>query len=250
MKDLLLRALDRRADAGVPVQLWMRDDDAVSPSGTLDRLLRLTEDQKIPLTLAVIPKFAGPTLAKSLLSLHNVTVAVHGWGHINHAGPNEKKQELGAHRSLATVLDELKHGFDHLHQLFPSKFTPVLVPPWNRIAPVVIAALPNLGFKAVSIFGKETIAALPMVNTHVDLMDWRSTRGGRSFDVLFAELAAEVGRGGPVGFLTHHLDHDARAWEFIELLIALTVDHSGCYWTSLPSLLPSPRLPRNHQTKV
>lgn len=240
MMDLLSRALDRRADAGVPVQLWMRDDDAVSPSGALDRLLRLTEDRHIPLTLAAIPKFAGPPLAKRLLSVQNVTVAVHGWAHNNHAGPDEKKQELGTHRPLTTVLDELKQGFDHLHQLFPGQFTPVLVPPWNRIAPTVIAVLPNLGFKAVSVFGPDSVAALPMVNTHVDLMDWRGTRGCQSFDVLVADLSAAVNRGGPVGFLTHHLDHDARAWEFIEQLIALTADHSGCCWTSLPTLLPSP----------
>jgi peptidoglycan/xylan/chitin deacetylase (PgdA/CDA1 family) len=250
MIDVLSRALDRRAAAGQPVQFWMRDDDAVVPSSALDQLLKVTGDLQIPLTLAVIPKFAGPELAERLLPERNVTVAVHGWAHVNHAGLGEKKQELGAHRPLSTVIDDLRRGFDRLRHLFPNHFSPVLVPPWNRIAPAMISALPTVGFQAVSIFGPETVVALPMMNTHVDLMDWRGTRGGRTSDTLLADLAAAVNRGGPVGFLTHHLVQDTQAWGFIELLFALTANHPGCCWTSLPELLQLPRFPSNQEAEV
>jgi peptidoglycan/xylan/chitin deacetylase (PgdA/CDA1 family) len=245
MTDVLSRELDKRAAAGRPVRFWMRDDDAVSPSGALDQLLKMTGDLQIPLTLAVIPKFAGAPLADRLLPARHVTVAVHGWAHINYAGSSEKKQELGTHRPLAAVMDDLRQGFDRLQYLFPKHFSPVLVPPWNRIAPAVIDALPTVGFQAVSKFGLETVAAIPMINTHVDLMDWRGTRLGRAQDVLLAELAAAVERGGPVGFLTHHLDHDAQAWGFIERLFTITAGHPGCCWTDLPALLTLPRFPGN-----
>ena len=250
MIKVLLRALDQRAAAGQPVQFWLRDDDAVIPSSALDQLLKMTGDLQIPLTLAAIPKFTGPELAERLLPEQHVTVAVHGWAHVNHAGLGEKKQELGAHRPLSMVIDDLRRGFDRLQHFFPIHFSPVLVPPWNRIAPAVISALPTVGFQALSIFGRETHAAIPMMNTHVDLMDWRGTRGGRPSNTLLADFATAVNRGGPVGFLTHHLVHDAQAWEFIELLFRLTAAHPGCCWTSLPEMLHLPRFPSNQEAKI
>ena len=65
----------------------------------------------------------------------------------------------------------------------------MLVPPWNRIAPQVVAGLPALGFKALSVFGPEAAADLPLFNTHVDVIDWRGTRAGRPDAVLMDEIA-------------------------------------------------------------
>jgi peptidoglycan/xylan/chitin deacetylase (PgdA/CDA1 family) len=233
VRDDFLRALDR---ATAPVAFWLRDDDATVPGAALDHLLRVTADHGVPVTLAVIPAPAGVALAERLLPATHVTVAVHGWAHVNHAGPGEKKQELGGHRPLAEVTGELRQGLERLARLFPGQLCPVLVPPWNRIAPEVTAALPGLGFTGLSVFGPEKQAGLPVVNTHVDLIDWRGTRGGRDDAVLFAELAQAVARGGPVGVLTHHLVHDAQAWGFLERLFALTRGHPGCRWVGLPEL--------------
>lgn len=234
MKGDVLRALDA---AGAPVEFWLRDDDATVPGAALDRLLAMTADHGVPVTLAVIPAPAGAVLAARLVRETHVTVAVHGWAHVNHAGPGEKAQELGAHRPLAEVTGELRQGLDRLAHLFPAQVCPVLVPPWNRIAPEVIAALPGLGFAGLSVFGPEKDAGLPVVNTHVDLIDWRGTRGGRADDALFADLAQAMARGGPVGVLTHHLVHDAQAWAFLKRLFALTQGHPACRWVGLPDLL-------------
>jgi peptidoglycan/xylan/chitin deacetylase (PgdA/CDA1 family) len=202
-------------------------------------LLTMTAEWQIPLTLAVIPKPAGSPLAERLLSERHVNIAVHGWAHENHAPPDQKKQEMGAHRPLPVVIDEVWQGIDRLSRLFPQQFVPVVVPPWNRIAPAVIAALPRPAVRALSVFGPEAAADLPMINTHVDLIDWRGTRGGRADAALHADLIAALNRGGPVGLLTHHLVHDALAWGFMQRLFALTADHPGCCWTALPTLLPS-----------
>ena len=241
MTEALLHALDQRARAGNPARLWLRDDDAIAPSPALDHLLALTEAADIPVTLAVIPAHSGPALATRLDAATGVSVAVHGWSHTNHAPASKKKQELGAHRPAPQVLAELAQGFRHLTHLHPQQFTPVLVPPWNRIAPQVVAGLPALGFKALSVYGPEAPAALPLYNTHVDVIDWRGTRSGRPDAVLMDEIAEAMARGdAPIGLLTHHLVHDAQVWGFLERLFALTADHPGCRWVSLPELIASP----------
>jgi hypothetical protein len=128
----------------------------------------------------------------------------------------------------------LKEGFDKLMILHSARFIPLLVPPWNRIAPALLPELPSLGLRRLSVFGKEQPSSpIPLVNTHVDIMDWHGTGGGRPADDLFAELASWIGRvdAPPViGILTHHLVHDAAAWAFLEALLAVTVVHPACEW--------------------
>ncbi|MEO5615223.1 MAG: polysaccharide deacetylase family protein [Cypionkella sp.] len=241
MTEALIRALDLRSANGNPAKLWLRDDDAIDPTTALDCLLALAEAANIPVTLAVIPAHSGPALAKRLDTAKAVSVAVHGWSHTNHASASEKKQELGPHRPVEQVLAELAHGFSHLAQLYPAQFTPVLVPPWNRIAPQVIAGLPALGFKALSVFGPEAKAVLPLFNTQVDVIDWRGSRSGRPGAVLMDEIAQAMACSNtPIGLLTHHLVHDVQVWGFLTRLFALTATHPGCRWISLPELIASP----------
>jgi hypothetical protein len=240
MSTALRKALDRCAERGQPAQLWLRDDDAVEPGPALDRLLQMTNAAQVPLTLAVIPINTGMSLANRLLAEPHVSVAVHGWSHTNHAGAEEKKQELGGHRPVPLVLAELARGFARLAALHSPRFVPALVPPWNRISPDIIAGLPDLGFQALSVFGPETSGPLRMINTHVDLIDWHGTRGGRPAAVLLDEVAAALEAGGPVGVLSHHLVHDDAAWEFLTALFQMTGTHPGCRWTGLSDLIRLP----------
>ncbi|TDK37388.1 polysaccharide deacetylase [Rhizobium deserti] len=231
----LTRILEDLSRTGRQVRFWLRDDDAVEPTRPLDRLLDLARSFAVPLTLAVIPQHTGRELAERVDKHDDITVAVHGWSHINHAGPGEKKQELGAHRPLDRVANELLAGFDKLSALYPEAFIPMLVPPWNRISPDLVGALPALGFRALSVFGRETPASLALLNTHVDIMNWHGVRGGREPDVVFRELAellASPDCPEVVGILTHHLVHDENAWGFLERLFAATAGHAACRWTS------------------
>jgi hypothetical protein len=239
MRDTVLKALDRRAAEGRPARLWWRDDDAVAPTAALDRMLLMSRRWDVPLALAVIPAETGAPLAERLARESLATVAVHGWAHRNHSPAGEKKAELGAHRPAPVVLAELEHGFATLCSLYGARLAPMLVPPWNRVAPEVVAGLPALGFRALSVFGLPKPAPLAVINTHVDLIDWHGTRGGRPADALYAELAREIDRpgDGPIGILSHHLVHDAAAWSFLESLFELTQGHPGCRWTSLNELL-------------
>jgi hypothetical protein len=235
MTEMLLRqTLDELAADGRTVKLWLRDDDAVLPSQPLETLLSMTGSNGVPVTLAVIPHETGESLAARLESTPNAFVAVHGWSHVNHALAGEKKQELDGHRAAEIVLGELKAGFEKLQALHKGRFIPMLVPPWNRIAAGLLPELGKQGFSSLSVFGPEKQGSpIPLINSHVDIMDWHGSRGGRPAPVLFAELAIEIKRENPapmIGVLTHHLVHDAAACAFLEALFALTKDHPGCEW--------------------
>ena len=241
----LQEELARWINAHRTVRFWLRDDDAVRPTDALERLLVLGEEYQVPLTLAVIPAHAKEQLARRLEHEDDVNVAVHGWSHENHASANEKKQELGPHRALDAMLAELSEGYKLLEELFPNRFVPVLVPPWNRIDPLLLPELPALDFRALSVFGppKEKFTAfLPVINTHVDLMDWHGTRGCRDHGQLVETIVKELqqrfaGSDEPIGILTHHLVHDESAWDFLRKLFAIVEEAPGGRWVSLRELL-------------
>ncbi len=235
--------LDRWHDAGRIARLWLRDDDAAEPTPALGRLLELTRTARVPLTLAAIPATSGEPLANRLRVEAHVLVALHGWAHTNHAGTDEKKQELGAHRPMDTVLGELRDGLAILLRLFPQQLVPMLVPPWNRISKVLIPELSGLGLEALSTYGRAQAGGpIPLLNTHVDIMNWHGVRGGRPHAELIAELVGELRArfhddAEPIGILTHHLVHDATAWDFLARLFAHTTDHPAVAWKSARVLL-------------
>lgn len=241
-----LRAeLARWINANRSVRFWLRDDDAVKPTPALERLLTLGQEQKVPLTLAVVPLYAGDALAGRLAGEEGISVAVHGWSHENHASSSDKKQELGAHRPQSVVLGELRDGYSQLKARFKGQFVPVLVPPWNRIDSLLLPELQGLGFEALSVFGAAKAkhsAFLPVINTHVDLIDWHGTRGCRDHGELVRAIVEELqqrfdGSNGPVGLLTHHLVHDASAWDFLKTLFAVVAEAPGGRWVSIRELL-------------
>ena len=236
------RALSARAQSGQPLRLWLRDDDAVRPTPALDRLLQLTAAAGVPLTLAVIPAPwdqppTGPELAGHLRDRPDVTIAVHGWSHRNHAPEGVKKQELGPHRPIDEMRAELRAGLMRLATLHGTHAQPLLVPPWNRIAPELLALLIEDGFTAISTFGAERPGpGLRVINTHLDLIDWHGTRGGRDPAMLWSELAdlAESGLAH-VGVLTHHLVHDDAAWDFLVDLLP-RAERAGAVWSRVGDL--------------
>ncbi|GLS33187.1 Polysaccharide deacetylase [Mesorhizobium albiziae] len=241
----LLYELARWERAGRKADFWLRDDDAVEPTTALDRLLALTEKYGVPATLAVIPAFTGADLVERLADAPHVTVAVHGWSHENHAAAGEKKQELGRHRDRDIVLDELSQGLAHMGRLHGPRLVPLLVAPWNRIDSALIAGLVPIGFEALSVFGASKPAALQMVNSNVDLMDWHGTGGCRDHGALVGDIVAQLSRsldgGDAVGILTHHLVHDEAAWLFLARLFEITVGHSSCRWRGVRELIARTR---------
>ncbi len=226
------RELDAWGEAARLATLWWRDDDAVAPTAALARLHDLTSAHGVVPALAVVPRDAAPSLPGEALLQH-------GYAHTNHG--LKKKAELGPERPAAGVAGELATGRRRLLDLFAGRVLPVLAPPWNRIAPEVVALLPGLGFRGLSTFrprpAAEAAPGLAQVNTHVDLIDWRERRFAGdepALGALIGHLAdRRLGRadaGEPTGLLTHHLVHDAPAWGFLGRLLQVTRAHPAIRW--------------------
>jgi hypothetical protein len=198
---------------------WLRDDDAVSLTPALRRLLVLSQENQVPVALAVIPDLAEPDLFERI---GDAAVLQHGCDHRNRAAAGEKKTEFPAHEGLSAALDRLRLAHERLVSMGGSKVLPVVAPPWNRMRRELAAALPRIGIQGVSSYGdEESIPGVTQVNTQVDIVAWRD---GKRFigDEEAVRLAMTfVLRQAPIGWLTHHAVHDAAAWSFLARLFAL-----------------------------
>lgn len=230
----LTRELDRWAEAGLCATFWWRDDDAEDRTPALDRLLGLARSHDAGVAIAVVPSGATPGLAERLAVEKQATVVQHGYAHRNHAAPHKKKAELGADRPAALVLGELARGALALDRLFGDAWLRVMVPPHNRIADALAAALPAAGYIGVSTFGRKARAAtgLAWINTHVDIMNWTTTRAfvgeSEALQATIGDLTARRAAAAattPTGLLTHHLIHDDGAWNFIDRFLGTLNGH-------------------------
>ncbi len=247
------RALEAELDlwqaAGECATFWWRDDDAAEAAPALRRLLDLSRVHRAPLALAVIPAKMAPALRTAVLSCAAVQVVQHGYAHENHApgGPNTEPSELGLHRGLGPTLDDLTIGLEQLSAAFADRFTPMLVPPWNRIDPRLVESLPALGYRLLSTFGPRTTArpvtGLEVINTHCDPLTWKNGARfaglARTLDDLVAHLRTrrigQADKDEPSGLLSHHLDFDEAAWSFLDGLLARLARHPAARLVAVDS---------------
>ena len=233
--DQLSAELDRWGEAGLRATCWWRDDDAIEPTGALERMLEIAERHRAPLALAVIPARTTDALAVRLDASHLTDVCVHGWRHQNHAPANDKKAEFGSHRPVSVMLAEAAAGLERLNGL--PRLAPLFVPPWNRIANDLTSRLAECGYESVSTFGpRKSACASPglyQVNTHADLIDWHGGRGFAGDDAVLAQIvrhlrdrrSRKIDFDEPTGVLSHHLVHDIACWSFLDSLFALLAKH-------------------------
>lgn len=226
----LAEALSAAEDKGRPIGFWWRDDDAVTDTPRLERLLELARRYEGGIALAAIPRYLKPSLAEALGREEKAFALVHGWSHDNHAPKSEKKAEFGPHRPLAAMARQAEEALQTAQAALGAKLLPVFVPPWNRISPDLVPRLPELGYAGLSTFKDRdrhsSVKKLVQINTHVDPVDWHGTRSLAEPEIIVASIAAAVGRrvtgeadpDEPVGFLTHHLMHDEAIWSFCERL--------------------------------
>jgi hypothetical protein len=251
--------LDRWHAAGRRATFWWRDDDADAPSPRLDRLLAISQSvaaRPLPLALAVIPAAADRPLADRLRGLRHIGVLQHGWAHANHAPEGERTIELGVHRPSRTVLRELEAGRVRLENLFRSRFLPVLVPPWNRISPGIARALPRHGYIGLSASGARPRhrrknppgRSFATVNVHIDIFEWRPRARfvgtAAALDQAIRHLAdrreGHADPDEPTGLMTHHRQHDAGCWRFVERFLRQSAAHPAVRWLPATRIFAGP----------
>ena len=224
--DDLARECAAWGESGRLATWWWRDDDAVQPTAALEELLRVAHG---PIALAVIPAGLQPDLAPRLRQSREVAVLQHGFAHRNETPAGGRKSEFPDERDLGAVENDLTAGLRKLSESFGAQFLPVLTPPWNRIGGRAVAILQSIGFIGLSRYlprPAPQVDGLNLVNTHVDVIDWRGNRGflgeAAALDLFVGHLrarrAGKVDADEPTGVLSHHLVHDPATWRFLEKL--------------------------------
>ena len=247
----LERELDGWSRVGQSATFWWRDDDAVTATPALQRLLDMAATaagQPLPLALAVIPARAVASLAQALDTAGHAVALQHGYAHANHAAAGEKKAEIGVGRAASPALQELRSGALRMGELFGDRALPVMVPPWNRIDPALTGRLAELGIRGLSTYGPraaETAAGgITVVNAHVDIINWHDGHRFLGLDgclrLAVGHLAARregrVDPGEPTGLLSHHLIHDDDIWAFLAAFLQRTSRHPAVRWMNARQL--------------
>jgi hypothetical protein len=237
--DALSGRLDALADAGRAVALWWRDDDLERPTPALDALLETLGEHGVTPALAAVSGRLTPD-AVAALATTPARLFVHGWLHTDHAPPGGRKSEFGPERPAAIRLAEIADGRRRLAVLAGDRALPCFVPPWNRLGDDLLDRLAEAGVTVLSGFAPwgrpPAPAAVPRLDTHVDLIDWRAGRAPLAAAAVAAALADRIGaRGespvdGPIGILSHHLVTDPPAWRAWRPLLAALAAHPAVRW--------------------
>jgi hypothetical protein len=232
--------------------LWWRDDDASLPSAELNHLIRLSDQYSVPCGLAAIPLLAGEPLKKIVSNAAHIWVLQHGYSHKNHAPSGNGAWELGLHRPKSTVLEELHEGMNKFSQLFKSRFVPVVVPPWNKMDSELFSDLPVMGFRGVSASYKKNRPVPPsdlrIADAHCDVLSWKNRKVRfAGVDSCVSDLVEHlknkrigiIDPDEPTCVLTHHLEMDDAAWDFMDTLFSMTTAHPAADWISPAEIWPT-----------
>jgi len=235
--------LELWSEAGRTARFWLRDDDACESTKALDRLVDMATEHRIAVTLAIIPAPMTDALVAQVQDNPLLFPVAHGLWHRNHAGPTEKKIELGGKRSPDAVSADLRESRRLMTDAFGSLPANMLVPPWNRISNAAAETVSAAGFDVLSTYGwKPSTASVRHLNTHVDLIDWRSSRQGKPAARIASEIAEALRLArdqdfAPIGILAHHLAHDAAAWTTLKALFDWSAGRHDITWCSATDLL-------------
>ena len=223
-------------------QFWWRDDDAQDVSPRLKRMLSIAQNFDVSVALSVIPVGTKAGLVKYLQASNQAQVLVHGYAHKNYARKGQAKRELGGARALNDIIEDLANGLALARASFGERVLPVMVPPWNRIAPKAVEVLPRLGYRGISTWKPRlkvtACAGLTQVNAHLDVIDWRRGRRVKSeaqiAGLLLRKLRwrrADPERASePLGLLTHHQLWSAEKENTIVQFLGITREHRAVIW--------------------
>ena len=236
--------LDDRAKSNQPVTFWWRDDDAIDATPELDKLLELSLQHEVPLSLAVIPKNATDALANKILQNSRIVVLLHGYSHRNHSTDVAKTRasEFGDNRAIGESLNDLEMGLSRLDELFGESALPILAPPWNRIGQKCATRISEVNLVGLSCFGKlrKLGESSHNLDVHWDPIKWGNKPKFCGKEKAWKKLANELVRrkqnNSPLGIMTHHLVHDEDTWVFLAELFEILSNHPGAVFPDIREL--------------
>lgn len=262
------RELDLWAARGLTANFWVRDDDAIEVSESLILLRDIAARYAVKIGLAIIPGQAVPELTGFLeTNARHFYPMCHGWRHINY-NMRRKPAEFGGERPHPNLVRDAELALDSFSTAFRN-VKPIFVPPFNRITPALIRALPDVGFFGVSLMptsfeqklarlGSKINVSLPVaipdlrgsnrIDVHIDLINWQ-TRSAQDYRLLAQQLVRELRyrrlgylrTDSPIGLLTHHLAHDLSIWRACDDVLSFLRPHPAVrfldleHWTGVPS---------------
>ena len=231
--------------SGRRASFWWRDDDTVKATPALERLAALSAAAQAPIAIAAIPKLIEPGLAPALAGHATVWLLQHGFAHIDHAkGRDKGAWELGLHRPMDVVLEELEAGRAIMQGAFGAQFLPVVAAPWNHIDPQLMPGLRERGYLGVSAYGERSLfPPLPgfvEANIHFDLSNWKHGARFRgeaaALEMIVGHLRrrrlGEAEMAEPTGIVTHHAALDEASWKFMAELLGFVARHPAAQWLS------------------
>jgi hypothetical protein len=263
--DLLARELDRWKANRLIANFWWRDDDAQFANDAFKRLTDLAGSESLPLVLAVSPMLMTDGFVARLNSLRDVSIAAHGYRHINHATA-PLKGEFGPDRSLEVMRREIEELAGEFAVRFPNRGIAMFVPPWHGLDPRLVSDLARVGFKVLSMFESRVTRGLGLaagqlsaiglalprrsiklrrgsiqrLDCSVSVLSYEGgniTGNRRIFEKAVRALSARrlgfLPVAQPIGILTHHLLHDEDAWKYLSQILTLTARHPAVRY--LPS---------------
>jgi hypothetical protein len=242
--------------AGVPVDLWWRDDDLVASSANFDAMVRLAGTFAAPVLVAIIPGLASDGLDIRETDRNLVHFCQHGWKHSNHQPDGHGKSEFGPGRDPAAVTAEIAAGQTILARLLGDRRLPVFVPPWNAFDSRHLGILRSRGFTGLSLHGPRAqsfaVDGVRLANTHIDILRWDSPGQPQALaaEDVFQRLAQIVRRQRQtpaadresIGLLSHHRAMGNDAWALLETIFSAVADIPGISWIPPSRVFASPEL--------
>lgn len=248
------RELDIWADSNLKAKFWVRDDDAFEPSPDLERLRDVAARFDTRIGLAVIPGMVTPGLREFLAENDRHFYPMpHGWKHINY-NRGRKPAEFGPDRPISSMIADAEFALQLFKECFSSS-QPIFVPPFNRITPALVRALPGVGYAGVSLMPNQLEWKLlrlgsrvlwrgvvrmtefksgPRIDVHLDIIDWKARTAQKR--KIISDLLVQQLRGrrlgllppdAPIGLLTHHLAHNEDIWQAIDDILGFLRSHKA-----------------------
>ena len=194
---------------------FLRCDDVVRPDRAFLRVFRLLKAAALPVSCAVIPALAAPSVAAffraETAAGTRLEALQHGLSHAEHSGNKYLKQEFGPSRSYKEQRADIAGGKKLMKKLF-GKGSPVFVPPFHLYNSDTLKALASLGFKAISASRKlkEPLPrGLAFLGTRVTVNEYDLELNPRplSLSLLKSRTLAALREGSaPAGIYFHHAD--------------------------------------------